>query len=184
MAVPPPRSAASATPVPPDVRLRRVRAADLPAFLEHQRDAPSARAAAFVPDDAGDAAAHADRWRRRLADPAIVARTVCIGDRVAGHVIRFPGDGALELAVWIGPEHQGRGVGTAALRAFLAAHPERPVHARAAADHAASIRMLESSGFRRVGTGRGFAAARGTEIDEHHFRLEVAPADRGDEAAR
>ena len=43
---------------------------------------------------------------------------------------------------------------------------ERPLHARAAADNAGSIRVLEKCGFVVTGSGRGFANARGEEIDE------------------
>jgi RimJ/RimL family protein N-acetyltransferase len=36
-----------------------------------------------------------------------------------------------------------------------------------------SQRVLEKCGFRRVGEGRGFANARGEEIDEVLFRLDA-----------
>lgn len=42
----------------------------------------------------------------------------------------------------------------------------RPLHARAAADNAGSVRVLEKCGFTVTGTDRGYANARGAEIDE------------------
>ena len=46
-------------------------------------------------------------------------------------------------------------------------------HARAALDNNGSIRVLEKCGFAVVDTGRGFANARGVEIDEVVMRLDV-----------
>jgi RimJ/RimL family protein N-acetyltransferase len=44
--------------------------------------------------------------------------------------------------------------------------PDRPLRGRAAADNGASIRVLEKCGFVVTGHERGFANARGEEIDE------------------
>ncbi|NQV07764.1 GNAT family N-acetyltransferase, partial [bacterium] len=67
---------------------------------------------------------------------------------------------------WIDRAHWGKGFATAALSAFLAEAPERPMMARAAADNAASVRVLEKCGFAVVGHDRFHANARGEEIDE------------------
>lgn len=70
----------------------------------------------------------------------------------------------------------GLGIASEALRQFLAELTARPLHARAAKDNAASMRVLERCGFVACGAGRGFAEARGEEIDELIFRLdEPAP---------
>ena len=50
--------------------------------------------------------------------------------------------------------------------------PVRPVSASAAYDNLASMRVLERAGFQRVGRDRGFAEARGAEIEEVMFRLD------------
>ncbi|MGY3201486.1 GNAT family N-acetyltransferase [Streptomyces sp. TE5632] len=44
--------------------------------------------------------------------------------------------------------------------------------ARAAADNTGSVRVLEKCGFEVVGEDRGFANARGAEIDELVLRLD------------
>ena len=64
---------------------------------------------------------------------------------------------------------------TAALAALLREVSIRPLHGRAASDNLASIRVLEKCGFVIVGTDRGFANARGAEIDEVILRLEATP---------
>ena len=53
-----------------------------------------------------------------------------------------------------------------ALSAFVGGLAERPLYARAAADNIASIRVLEKCGFVLIGRDRGFANARGAEIEE------------------
>jgi RimJ/RimL family protein N-acetyltransferase len=58
------------------------------------------------------------------------------------------------------------------VRLILERTPVRPVFARAAADNVASLRVLEKVGFAVIGTDRGYANARRTEIEERVLRLE------------
>jgi RimJ/RimL family protein N-acetyltransferase len=74
--------------------------------------------------------------------------------------------GEREVTYWIDRAYWGRGIATAALRDLLAEVPERPLHARAAADNAGSRRVLEKCGFRVTGNDRGYAHARGEDTDE------------------
>jgi RimJ/RimL family protein N-acetyltransferase len=62
-------------------------------------------------------------------------------------------------------------VATKALAAFVGGLTARPLYARAAADNEASIRVLEKCGFVLIGRDRGFANARGAEIEEVVFEL-------------
>ena len=158
------------------VELRPVEPGDLDAFFAHQQDEDARRMAAFTSADPADRAAFDAHWAKLLDSHAILARTIMVGGsahdaeperrHVAGHIVRFPLEGRLEVTYWIDRAWWGRGVATAALRMLLTELPERPVAARAAADNAASIRVLEKLGFRIVDRGRGFANARGEEIDE------------------
>ena len=66
------------------VELREVRPDDLDAFVRHTADPAAASMAAFTAADAGDREASLARWRRILADPSIVARTVTHDGAVAG----------------------------------------------------------------------------------------------------
>ena len=95
------------------------------------------------------------------------ARTVVgEGGAVLGNIGVFGPAEEREVTYWIGRAHWGRGAASAALRAMLGVVTERPLHARAAADNAGSIRVLEKCGFVVTGSDRGFANARGEEIDE------------------
>src|SRR5262249_44237054 len=82
-----------------------------------------------------------------------------------------PWSGKLEVSYWIGRAFWGKGIATKALAALLGSVKTRPLYARAARDNIASIRVLEKCGFMNAGYDRGFANARGEEIDEVVFEL-------------
>jgi RimJ/RimL family protein N-acetyltransferase len=150
-----------------DVSLRAVRDDDLPIFYAHSTNAEGIQMAAFTAKDPSDRAHFEAHWARNRQDPSVVMRTI-VGedDEIVGHVTVFGPPEEREVTYWIGREHWGQGVATAALRALLSIAPERPVHARVAADNAASIRVLQKCGFAITATDRGFANARAQEIDE------------------
>ena len=152
--------------MPDNVQLRPVADGDLPIFFEHQRDPLGVHMAAFTVQDPDDRAAFDDHWRRLLSDPTILMRTIEVNGQPAGHVSSYVGDVGLEITYWLGREYWGRGIASAALQAFLLVQTHRPLRGRAAADNAASLRVLERCGFARVGQARGFANARQAEIDE------------------
>ena len=151
---------------PPSVSLRAVEATDLDHFFTHQRDPLARRMAAFTSADGDDRPAFDAHWARIRADGSNVNRTIESDGAVVGHVAAFEQFGACEVTYWIDRLHWGRGIATLALRLLLAELPARPLHARAAADNHASIAVLERCGFVVCRHDRGFAAARGAEIDE------------------
>ncbi|MEU6475876.1 GNAT family N-acetyltransferase [Streptomyces sp. NPDC047017] len=148
-----------------NVVLRAVHDSDLPVFFRQANDPESARMAAFGPADPADRDAFDAHWRRVRAS-ADVLRTILADGDVVGSAAVYGEPGEREVTYWVDRAHWGRGVATAALRALLAEVPERPLYARAAADNAGSRRVLEKCGFRETATARGFAQARGEEIDE------------------
>lgn len=152
---------------PMDITLREVRDSDLPVFYLQQNDPAGIRMAAFTAKDPADRVEFDAHWARIRHDPRIVVRTVA-GARgeVLGHAAVYGPPEEREVTYWIGREYWGRGAATAALRELLDVVPDRPLHARAAADNDASIRVLAKCGFVVTGTERGFANARGEEIDE------------------
>ncbi len=158
--------------MPPDITLRELTETDLPVLFEQQRDPVAVRMAAFVSRDPEDRAAFDAHWSRILANPTGPNFAVLDRDRVVGSVSVYRDRFGPEVTYWIAREHWGRGVATAALRALLDGFPERPLHGRAAADNAASLRVLEKCGFVRCGEERGFADARGEEITEVVMVLE------------
>ena len=130
------------------VTLRAVEPADLPILFEHQRD-PAGIAMAGV--GGRDRAAFDEHWAKILADDDSLIRTVVAGGEVAGHVLSFERDGRREVGYWIGRDHWGRGVATAALVAFLGEERTRPLHAGVLPANGGSLRVLEKCGFSVVG---------------------------------
>lgn len=145
------------------IQLRATIEEDLDVLYEHQRDPEAARMAAFVPYERGVFVAH---WLKILHDDAITKRSVLLDGEVVGHVAQFRRNGAPEVTYWIDRKHWGRGIATRALKMLLEEVDTRPLHARAAVDNPASIRVLEKCGFREVGREEVFALARGGEIEE------------------
>ncbi|MEU0100999.1 GNAT family N-acetyltransferase [Streptomyces sp. NPDC006267] len=146
--------------------LRAVQDGDLPLFFAWMSDPEAMRVAAFTADDPTDRAAFDARWARIRGGSRVVMRTVVADGTVVGHVGEYGDLGDRQVTYWIGREHWGRGLATAALRAFLDETATRPLHARAARDNHGSRRVLEKCGFVVTGADRGFAGARGEEIDE------------------
>ena len=80
----------------------------------------------------------------------VMARTIVVGGLVAGYVSSWEQDGKRLVAYWIGREHWGKGIATAALSEFLVLEPMRPLHAWVAVHNVGSIRVLEKCGFRTL----------------------------------
>jgi RimJ/RimL family protein N-acetyltransferase len=152
-----------------EVALRPVHPSDLPVFFRQNNDPESMRTAAFTSPKSADWDLFAAHWERNCAEYHV--RTVLLDGDVVGSASVYGEPGELEVTYWIDRAYWGQGVATAALRALIAEVPERPLHARAAADNKGSIRVLEKCGFVVTGTDRGFAHARGEEIDEVVLKL-------------
>ncbi|MEW2636396.1 GNAT family N-acetyltransferase [Streptomyces sp. NPDC048389] len=148
-----------------NVVLRDVQDGDLPVFFTHMSDPESNRMAAFTSEDPSDRAAFDAHWSRIRASDAVI-RTVVADHAVVGHTAVYGPPREREVTYVLDRAYWGRGIATLALRALLDEVPTRPLHARAAADNAGSIRVLEKCGFVVTGRDRGFANARGEETDE------------------
>jgi RimJ/RimL family protein N-acetyltransferase len=150
------------------VVLRDVADDDLPIFFEQQLDPQANFMAAFTGRNPADRDAFMDHWVRIRADNTNVIRTILFGGQVAGHVASYVDKefGKREVTYWIGKEYWGRGIASDALSQYLVLVRERPIYGRAARDNVGSIRVMEKCGFVLKGYDRGFANARGEEIDE------------------
>ena len=148
------------------VELREVINSDLPIFFEQQLDSTANFMAAFTRKDPADREAFDAHWTNILADETIPIKTILFEGQVAGSVLSYVQFGEREVSYWLGKEFWGRGIATKALSEFLAELKERPLHARAAKDNIASIRVLEKCGFVIAGHDQGFANARGKKIEE------------------
>lgn len=156
-----------------EVLLRDVEESDLPAFFEHQLDSAANHMAAFTAEDPAIKDAFTAHWNRILADAAITKKSILLDGQVAGHVVSFERFGQPEVSYWIGRQYWGQGLATRAVLMFLKEFGQRPLYARAAKDNIASIRVLEKCAFEIAGEDKGFANARGREIEEFIMVLKV-----------
>ncbi len=154
-----------------DVRLRQVTEDDLACFFDQQQDADANRMAAFTSRDPSDREMFITHWKSLLRDKSVTARTILCDERVAGNVVSFTWSLETEVGYWLGREYWGRGVATRALASFLEDVTLRPLHARAARDNIASIRVLQKCGFAIVGEDKEYSNARGEEVEQVVLRL-------------
>ena len=153
------------------VSLREVVPADFAVFFEQEQDPGTREVAAFSTKRPTDRPAYDARWARHLVDATVRVKTVLFGNDVAGYVAAFERVGQCEVAYWIGREFWGRNVATQALTLLLAEVTERPLYARVAVHHVASMRVLEKCGFITYARERFYAEARDAEIEEWVFEL-------------
>ncbi|HEX4462009.1 MAG TPA: GNAT family N-acetyltransferase [Polyangia bacterium] len=130
--------------------LRDVTDDDLSILFEHQREPEANRMAAFPARERGAFMAH---WRTNVLGSATArTQTIVVDGVVAGYVGSWDQDGKRLVAYWLGKAYWGRGVASAALADFVAHHDRtRPMFADVVLHNVGSIRVLEKSGFRRIG---------------------------------
>jgi RimJ/RimL family protein N-acetyltransferase len=150
------------------ISIRPVAESDLEVFYRQQAD-PEAAAMAVFPSRERDVLI--EHWHRNLARPDNVSRTIVVDGVVAGNVVSWEADGRRLVGYWIGREFWGRGVATAAVRAFIEEVTQRPLLAYVATSNIGSIRVLEKNGFVRT-TSEPEAGEGG--VEEWLFRLDGA----------
>jgi RimJ/RimL family protein N-acetyltransferase len=155
-----------------DISLRPLTEDDIPVLFSIQLDEEAQRLAAFTDAEAArDADAFERKYRKILADDAIVNRIVEVRGEVVGSVATFPMEGDTELTYWIRKDWWGKGVATAAVAALLDEVKHRPIHARVVEDNTGSVRVLERNGFVRIGSEDSFAPGRQATVTELIFML-------------
>lgn len=153
--------------------MRPVADADLDAIFDWERDADAVRMAAFTRADPADRPAFDEHYRRIRADANVVNRVIELDGDAVGTIGSFTVDGDRELTYWIAPRLWGRGIATAAVRAFLAQEePLRPLFGRVAEGNPGSARVLEKNGFVRVGRETSYAAGIAADVVESIYRLD------------
>lgn len=160
------------------VTLRDVEPGDFPIFFEQMRDPEAVRMAAFTAADPEDRELFNRHWRSLLAEKTAVIKTILVDREVAGHILSYEGYGNLEVSYWLGREYWGRGIATQALAEFLKIQRYRPLYGRAAMDNIGSAKVMLKNGFKIVGEEKGFANARGREIEELILVLDAEPSSR------
>lgn len=94
------------------------------------------------------------RWKEVLRDPAITSRVILAGEAgregMVGSISVFKQEADDAIGYWIDRAHWRRGIASRAVGLMLNEVRTRPLYATAAANNAASLRILSSHGFREV----------------------------------
>jgi RimJ/RimL family protein N-acetyltransferase len=154
------------------VTLRPVHESDLDALFRQMSDPESLRMAAFTPEDPNDRRRFDAHMVRVMESPEITHRAILWKGDLVGSVASFVVEGQTEVTYWIDRAVWGRGIASQGLSLLLEEVRTRPLHARAASDNSASLRVLEKAGFRVIGTEVSYAPARGADIEETILQLD------------
>lgn len=155
----------------PGIKLRPTEISDLDILFQFQLDKEGGYLAAFMPKDPTDKAAYITKHTKLLSDPTVNNQTILIDNIIAGSIAKFIKEGDTEITYWINRKYWGQGIATKALKEFLAIETTRPVFGRVAFDNFGSQKVLEKCGFVKIGSDKGFANARQTEIEEYIYKL-------------
>jgi RimJ/RimL family protein N-acetyltransferase len=164
----PGEEAVSGTPASA-VSLREVEDGDLPLFFAWQSDEESFHMAAVPTRDAEAFAAH---WARIRSNPDSTLRTIVADGDVVGNVVSWTADEGRMVGYWIGKEHWGRGIATAALVLYLDVDRHRPLLATVVEHNAGSRRVLEKAGFQLVARKVADDGPEPGLLPELHFRFD------------
>ena len=154
------------------IALRPVEDADLDALFDQMRDPEAVRMAAFIAEDPDDRPAFDAHMARVRSSPGTILRAVTCDGMLVGSISSFALGDQTEVTYWICRPAWGRGIATQALELLLRLVPARPLHARAASDNIASLRVLQKAGFDIIGTENSYAPGRRREIEETILMLE------------
>jgi RimJ/RimL family protein N-acetyltransferase len=154
------------------IALRPIEDADLDALFDQMRDPEAVAMAAFTPEDPDDRRAFDAHMATVRNSPGITMRAITCDGQLVGSIASFPSGDQTEVTYWIDRSAWGRGIATRALGLLLKLVPARPLHARAASDNIASLKVLQKAGFDVIGTENSYAPGRHREIEETILRLE------------
>ena len=154
-----------------DIKLRPTVISDLDNLFQIQLDEEGRYLAAFMPKDPTDKSAYINKLIKLLNDPTVNNQTIIFDNKIVGSIAKFIMDSDVEITYWIDRKYWGQGIATTALKAFLKNELSRPICGRVAFDNFGSQKVLEKCGFIKLGTDKGFANARQTEIEEFIYKL-------------
>lgn len=153
-----------------DIKLRPTVVEDLETLFQFQLDDEANYLAAFTSKDSTNKEAYIAKFTKLLADPTINNQTIIAGTVIVGSIAKFIMEDDVEITYWIDKNFWGKGIATTALKDFLIIETTRPIFGRVAFDNLGSQKVLEKCGFVKIGTDKGFANARQTEIEEFIYR--------------
>lgn len=151
--------------------IRKSSIADLEKLFVFQLDEEANYMASFTSKDPTDKKAYLEKWTKLLIDKTINMQTIICNGDIVGSVVKYEVGGVPEITYWIGKAFWRRGIATKALQEFLMIEKARPIFGRVAFDNFGSQKVLEKCGFQKISIGKGFANARGVEIEEIIFKL-------------
>ena len=154
-----------------DIKLRPTEISDLNFLFQFQLDKEGGYLAAFMPKDPTDKSAYLNKYTKLLDDPTVNNQTIILDNIIVGSIAKFVMEGDTEITYWIDRKFWGQGIATIALIEFLVIETNRPIFGRVAFDNFGSQKVLEKCGFVKVGSDKGFANARQTEIEEFIYKL-------------
>lgn len=128
--------------------------------------------AAFTSEDPADRQRFDAHMVRVMESPENMLLAIVWKGDLVGSIGSFVMEGQTEVTYWIDRAAWGRGIASRALALFLEVVRVRPLYARAASDNLGSLRVLEKTGFRIIGTEVSFAPARRAEIEETILQLD------------
>jgi len=150
----------------PVVALRPIEDRDLDALFDQMRDPESVWMAAFIARDPNDRLAFDAHMARLRASPEITMRAVTRDGQLVGSVASFVVDGDTEVTYWINRAAWGHGIASRALDLLLDLVP------------AGSLRVLQKSGFKIIGTEISFAPGRNADVEETILRMDQSMSRR------
>lgn len=156
----------------PEIQIRPTTVADLDILFQFQLDPEANHLAAFTSKDSFNKEAYLAKYTRLLNDPTVNNQTIVVDGTIAGSIAKFVMEGDTEITYWIDKAFWGQGIATIALKNLLTIETTRPIFGRVAFDNTGSQKVLEKCGFTKIGTDKGFARARQTEIEEFIYRLD------------
>lgn len=153
------------------LKLRPTEISDLDTLFQFQLDKEGGYMAAFMPKNHADKTAYLIKFTKLLSDPTVNNQTILINNIIVGSIAKFEMENNSELTYWLDRNYWGRGIATKALKEFLIIETKRPIFGRVAFDNLGSQKVLEKCDFVKVGSGKGFANARQTEIEEFIYKI-------------
>jgi RimJ/RimL family protein N-acetyltransferase len=154
------------------ITLRPLEDSDLDTLFLWESDPRAVEMAAFTRADPSDRRAFDAHKERIRNDPSCTLLAIDDDVEFVGTIGSFTMEGEREVTYWIAPARWGQGLGSQALRAFLAIESTRPLYGRVAQHNIASAKVLARAGFVEVGSATGFAAGVGAEVVERIYRLD------------
>ncbi len=153
---------------PRSIKLRKVKASDLPIFFKQQMDPDATHMADFPSHEREEFMIH---WAKILHNDDNVIRTILNNNQVAGNIVSFIKDEKREVGYWLGKEYWDRGIATTAMKLFLKLIKIRPIYAYVVEDNYGSRRVLEKCGFVISNQAREFSNLRGVELVGFLYKL-------------